>query len=767
MIKIGEDLKNHYKKIASSVIMPKTETPKTQTNTTLNDKLMEGIPNVKNNPSPVEGKNTNSTKEKTEIKSTTDQFIKNPENVKEVENRFELGDTGLSIAKSPDGTSSISFEGNKVTVWFTKNNKNNMITFKEGEVSAPEGKILSLNGEKFRFVPSIEKQKVIVSKIDSTQETQATNKVEDKTTTTPNKVEKKENTVAATPVPETANAQIKVETNLGEGDKTKKEMRKEKKLDKSQEKSTETLTNDSYSGKRIQKASEEIIVQALEETLEGNENVGDAIGLSKTLTTLQDEHKKKAKSLDATSREDQDKLIASKEEKVKANEDKLMEVNDSATAKVLTATKDEIKTLDKKADELESIRTSTDAKETERTNALDKANSEEKAADKINWFNKANILRGEVKTEKMREVKNIQDKTIKVSDYYKGHLDAVNKSALIFQNRVKRYEKAVNSITTSLNSYAQQFQKNVDQKQLSVKISEDASGNVVYPAGFDNFLNLPTTIGASATKQLYNKVLENSNAELRTEIDYLYLKLTGITNPENADVTKLDLTKKEGEDNYNSILAQAQKSLGVIETEKSNLQKIYKTGLDGYIMIKGNQEADMKEYEILYSEFSALTQEYLKGEKEYKDKENDSDAQAKLLWDSPTGRRIQYKTWINEVAARMNDLVGNKAESADTASAVLAKNSNYSDTSSINYLYPPSDTSSLSTLTTGKIGTANTLLKVFDGQENNRLPYNLQNPIKKSVLELGDYISSNTNIDYKAVAKDYKSYIEEQGKRSP
>lgn len=764
MIKIGEDLKNHYKKIASSVIMPKTETPKTQTNTTLNDKLMEGIPKVKNNPSPVEGKNTNSTKEKTEIKSTTDQFIKNPENVKEVENRFELGDTGLSIAKSPDGTSSISFEGNKVTVWFTKNNKNNMITFKEGEVSAPEGKILSLNGEKFRFVPSIEKQKVIVSKIDSTQETQATNKVEDKTITTPNKVEKKENTVAATPVPETANAQIKVETNLGEGDKTKKEMRKEKKLDKSQEKSTETLTNDSYSGKRIQKASEEIIVQALEETLEGNENVGDAIGLSKTLTTLQDEHKKKAKSLDATSREDQDKLIASKEEKVKANEDKLMEVNDSATAKVLTATKDEIKTLDKKADELESIRTSTDAKETERTNALDKANSEEKAADKINWFNKANILRGEVKTEKMREVKNIQDKTIKVSDYYKGHLDAVNKSALIFQNRVKRYEKAVNSITTSLNSYAQQFQKNVDQKQLSVKISEDASGNVVYPAGFDNFLNLPTTIGASATKQLYSKVLENSNKELRTEIDYLYLKLTGITNPENTDVTKLDLTKKEGEDNYNTILAQSQKSLGVIEVEKSNLQNIYKTGPDGYIMIKGNQEADMKEYEILYSEFSTLTQEYLKGEKEYNDKATDSEAQSKLLWDSSTGRRIQYKTWINEVAARMNDLVGNKAESADTASAVLAKNSNYSDTSSINYLYPPSDTSSLSTLTTGKIGTANTLLKAFDGQENNKLPYELTNPVKKSVLELGDEISSNTNIDYKAVAKDYKNYIEEQGR---
>jgi len=365
----------------------------------------------------------------------------------------------------------------------------------------------------------------------------------------------------------------------------------------------------------------------------------------------------------------------------------------------------------------------------------------------------------------MKEVKNIQDKTTKVSDYYKGHLDAVNKSALIFQNRVKRYEKAVNSITTSLDSYAQQFQKNVDQKQLSASISEDASGNVVYPDGFDNFLNLPTTIGASATKQLYNKVLENSNTELRAEINYLYLKLTGITNSENTDVTTLDLTEKEGEDNYNTILAQSQKSLGVIEAEKSNLQSIYKTGPDGYIMIKGNQEADMKEYEILYSEFSTLTQEYLKGEKEYNDKATDSEAQSKLLWDSSTGRRMQYKTWINEVAARMNDLVGNKAESADTASAVLAKNSNYSDTSSINYLYPPSDTSSLSTLTTGKIGTANTLLRTFDGQENNKLPYELTNPVKKSVLELGEDISNNTNIDYKMVAKDYKSYIEDQGRQ--
>jgi hypothetical protein len=585
--------------------------------------------------------------------------------------------------------------------------------------------------------------------------------------TTPSKTENRGAAVVAAPAPAVgpeAKTQSPVETDLGDGDKTKKEMRKEKKLDKSQEKSTETLTNDSYSGKRIQKASEEIIVQALEETLEGNENVGGAIGLSKTLTTLQGEHKKKAKSLDATSREDQDKLIASKEKKVKADEDKFMEANDNATAKVLNATKDEIKTLDKKADELESIRTSTDAKETERTNALNKANSGEKAADKINWFNRANILRGEVKTEKMKEVKNIQDKTTKVSDYYKEYLDAVNKPALIFQNRVKRYKKAVNSIKASINSYAQQFQKNVYQKQLSAGISEDASGNVVYPDGFDNFLNLPTTIGASATKQLYNKVLENSNAELRTEIDYLYLKLTGITNSENTDVTGLDLTKKEGEDNYNTILAQSQKSLRVIEAEKSNLQNIYKTGPDGYIMIKGNQEADMKEYEILYSEFSTLTQEYLKGGKEYNDKATDSEAQSKLLWDSPTGRRMQYKTWINEVAARMNDLVGNKAESADTASAVLAKNSNYSDTSSINYLYPPSDTSSLSTLTTGKIGTANTLLRAFDGQENNKLPYELTNPVKKSVLELGDEISSNTNIDYKAVAKDYKNYIEEQGR---
>ncbi len=353
MIKIGEDLKNYYKKIALSVIIPKTETPKTQTNTTLNDKLVEGIPKVKNNPSPVEGKNTNSTKEKTEIKSTTDQFIKNPENVEEVENRFELGDTGLSIAKSPDGTSSISFEGNKVTVWFTKNKKSNVITFEEGEVSASEGKIFNLNGEKFRFVPSIEKQKVIISKIDSStssqpQETQTINKIEDEVATIPNKVETEESTVVSTPAPETVRNQAPVETDLGDGDKTKKEIRREKKLDKSQEKSTETLTNESYSGKRIQKASEEIIVQAIQETLEGNNNVGDATGLSKVLTTIQNEHEKKAKSLDAVSREDQDKLITNKEKKVKSNEDKLMDVNDSATAKILNNTKDEISGLNKK-----------------------------------------------------------------------------------------------------------------------------------------------------------------------------------------------------------------------------------------------------------------------------------------------------------------------------------------------------------------------------------------------------------------------------------
>lgn len=816
-----------------------------------NDKLMKGIPKAKNNP--IAANETDklypSATGTKEAPVTKKEIIKNPESTKEVEKWFELGDTGLNIAKNTDGNSSVSFEGNKVSVWFTKNGKSNSISFTEGEVSAPEGKVFALNGEKFRFVPDIKRNKVIVKKIDSTGkviENKVTNSKETEVVqkqieqvktflidrypddtpldftntknaegvwyikeekwiigwrfkagklngesiavmtnweaikwtfsngiqtwiweikyqdwniqkeTSPEKIGGKLEEVPPKK-PEVSNPKTTVET-----DKTKKEIRKENKLDKSQEKSTEAITNESYSGKRIQKASEEIIVQALEETLKDNENVGDAIGLSKTLTTLQDEHKKKAKSLDATSREDQDKLITSKEEKVKSNEDKLMDVNDSATAKILTATKDEIKTLDKKGEELESIKTSTEDKETERTDTLEKASSKKDQGDRINLFNKANTLRGEIRTEKMREVKNIQDKTTKVSDYYKGHLDAVNKSALIFQNRVERYGKAVNSITTSINSYAQQFQKNIDQKQLSTTISEDATGNVVFPAGFDNFLNLPTTLGAAVTQGLYNKVLENSNTELRTEIDYLYLKLTGVKNAPDTDVTKLDLTKKEGDDNYNTILAQAQKSLGVIESEKSNLQNIYKTGPDGYIMIKGNQEADMKEYEILYSEFSRLTQEYLKGENEYNKKTGLEKEQ--LLWDSPEGRRMQYKKWINETAVSMNALVGNMAESADTATALLAKNPNYTDVNSIKYLYPTSEATRLSTFTTGKIGTANTLLKTFDGQENNKLPYELANPVKKSVLKLGDDISSNTDIDYKTVAKDYKDYIEKQGK---
>ena len=170
----------------------------------------------------------------------------------------------------------------------------------------------------------------------------------------------------------------------------------------------------------------------------------------------------------------------------------------------------------------------------------------------------------------------------------------------------------------------------------------------------------------------------------------------------------------------------------------------------------------MKEYEILYSEFSRLTQEYLKGENEYNKKTGLEKEQ--LLWDSPEGRRMQYKKWINETAVSMNALVGNMAESADTATALLAKNPNYTDVNSIKYLYPTSEATRLSTFTTGKIGTANTLLKTFDGQENNKLPYELANPVKKSVLKLGDDISSNTDIDYKTVAKDYKDYIEKQGK---
>lgn len=690
MIRIGEDLKNHYKQVALAVL-PNMETKNT-------DKKNVPTPSDKNTPNP--------TTRPTETVIVKDRpVMETPENIKEVEERFEFGNTGLSIAKSPDGTLSISFEGNKITVWFTKNNKSNYITFEEGEVSAPEGKIFSLDGEKFRFVPSIEKQKVIITQIDSpanskTQETQSINKIEDKVATIPNKVETKDSTVVTTPAP-TVNT---TETDLGDGDKTRKETRKEKKLDKSQEKSTETLTNDSYSGKRIQKASEEIIVQALEETLEDNENVGNAIGLSKTLTTLQDEHKKKAKSLDATSREDQDKLIKEAEDKVTINEEKLMSTNESATAKVLNATKDEISTLNTKGKELEAIRANTDAKENERTNAISKASDESlNTADKITWFNKANSLRLKVKNEKMKEVKNIQEKTSKVSDYYKWHLDAVNKSALIFKNRVKRYTNATNSIKSSINEHTQQFAKNTKQKLLVPNISEDLSGNVIYPSGFDNYLNLPNTIGAAATKELYNKVLENSNKELKTEVDYLYFKLTGVSNEETTDITKLDLNKKEPGNNYNKLLEEAKKSLQVIESEKVNLQNIYKTGPDGYIMIKGNQEADIKEYEILYTEFSYLIQEFLKGQKEYNDKANDTQAQSKLLWDSSTGRRIQYTKWINEIATRMNDLVGNKAGSTDIASSIITQNTNYNENSEIKFLYPSNDTDSLKLLTTGTI----------------------------------------------------------------
>ena len=91
-----------------------------------NDKLMKGIPKAKNNP--IAANETDklypSATGTKEAPVTKKEIIKNPESTKEVEKWFELGDTGLNIAKNTDGNSSVSFEGNKVSVWFTKNGKN-------------------------------------------------------------------------------------------------------------------------------------------------------------------------------------------------------------------------------------------------------------------------------------------------------------------------------------------------------------------------------------------------------------------------------------------------------------------------------------------------------------------------------------------------------------------------------------------------------------------------------------------------------------------
>ncbi len=162
-IKIGEELKNHYKNIAASVMFPGTEKAKNQ-----EKEKNTPVPASKEKPAadkPEEWKKStlDRDKEMEAVEKTEEGKAMKEILIKSIENWIDRGNTGLSIAKNSDGTPSISFKVGIINIWLIKGNDQGTISIaKNRNWEALNAKV---GNENFEFTLDKTAGKIKVNKI--------------------------------------------------------------------------------------------------------------------------------------------------------------------------------------------------------------------------------------------------------------------------------------------------------------------------------------------------------------------------------------------------------------------------------------------------------------------------------------------------------------------------------------------------------------------------------------------------------------------------